>query len=229
VNRSLKLLLFGIGLLSLAVILLNVGCGSSGTKFRVMNAVIDESSVDVLLDGTKVATEAYGVAPTYISVSSGSRHLQIEPTGSSTPFIDQTLSLSSGNNYTVVAVNFSSSHQALVLSDQNSAPASGDIAIRVVNASPGLGAAADIYIVAPGTDLNTVTATISDLAFGGVSTYQTLAAGSYEVLFTTPANGGKFIEIDSGTLSLTAGQVRTVVGLNVQAGGFTDTILADLN
>jgi len=83
--------------------------------------------------------------------------------------------------------------------------------------------------MAPGTDLNTVTATISDLAFGGVSTYQALAAGSYEVLFTTPANGGKFIEIDSGTLSLTAGQVRTVVGLNVQAGGFTDTILADLN
>lgn len=226
-NRSLKLLLFGIGLVSLAVILLSVGCGSSGTKFRVMNAVIDESSVDVLLDGTKVATEAYGVAPTYISVSSGSRHLQIEPTGSSTPFIDQTLSLSSGNNYTVVAVNFSSSHQALVLSDQNSAPASGDIAIRVVNASPSLGAA-DAYIVASGTG-PTGTPAISDLGVDGVSNYQTLAAGSYDVLFTVPPGGQPFVQIDSGPLSLTAGQVRTVVGLNGQAGGFTDTILADLN
>jgi hypothetical protein len=192
-----------------------------------MNAVIDESSVDVLLDGTKVATEAYGVAPTYISVSSGSRHLQIEPTGSSTPFIDQTLSLSSGNNYTVVAVNFSSSHQALVLSDQNSAPASGDIAIRIVDASPELGSV-DVYIVAPGTDLTAVTATISNLPVDGVSNYQTLAAGSYQVLFTQPDQ--KSIEIDAGTLNLTAGQVRTVVSLNGPEGEPpTAAVLADLN
>jgi hypothetical protein len=227
VNRLLKLLPLGFGLLSLAVILLSVGCGSSGTKFRVMNAVIDESSVDVMLDGTKVATEAYGVAPTYISVSSGSRHLQIEPTGSSTPFIDQTLSLSSGNNYTVVAVNFSSSHQVLVLSDQNSAPASGDIAIRIVDASPELGSV-DVYIVAPGTDLTSVTATISNLPVDGVSNYQTLAAGSYQVLFTQPDQ--KSIEIDAGTLTLTAGQVRTVVSLNGPEGEPpTAAVLADLN
>jgi Domain of unknown function (DUF4397) len=229
VNRLLKLLLPSTGLVSLAVILLSLGCGGSGgTKFRVMNAVVDEQSVDVLLDNAKVATQAYGVAPTYISISGGSRHLQIEPTGSSTPFIDQTLSISSGNNYTVVAANFSSDHDALVLIDQNSTPASGDIAIRVVNVSPSMGAA-DVYIVSPTTDINTVNATISNLAFGGVSTYQVFSAGSYVVIFTTPANGGKFQQVNSGTLSLVAGQVRTIVALNGQEGGFTDAVLADLN
>jgi hypothetical protein len=229
VNRLLKLVLPSIGLVSLAIILFSLGCGGSGgTKFRVMNAVIDESSVDVLLDNAKVATQAYGVPPAYISISSGSRHLQIEATGSSTPFIDQMVSISSGNNYTVVAANFSSDHDALVLNDQNSTPASGDIAIRVVNVSPSMGAA-DVYIVPSTTDINTVNATISDLAFGGVSNYQQLSAGSYVVVFTTPANGGKFQQINSGTLGLSAGQVRTVVALNTQAGAFTDAVLADLN
>ena len=43
----------------------------------------------------------------------------------------------------------------MVLADDNSAPASGDFKLRIVNAAPGLGPAG-VYIVAAGTDLNTV-------------------------------------------------------------------------
>jgi hypothetical protein len=39
----------------------------------------------------------------------------------------------------------------------------------------------------------------------------------------------KFVAIDSGSLPLSAGQIRTFVGLNGQSGGFTDAMLADVN
>ena len=114
----------------------------------------------------------------------------------------------------------------MVLTDDNSAPASGDFKIRIVNASPNLGPA-DVYIVTPGTDLNTVSPTLSNLAFGSAASYQSLAAGSYEVALT--AAGQKLKAIDTGSISLSSGQVRTLVATNSQSGGFSYTLLQDVN
>ena len=96
-----------------------------------------------------------------------------------------------------------------MLTDDNSAPASGDFKIRIVNASPNLGPA-DVYIVAPATDLNTVSPNVSNLAFGSATGYQSLAAGSYEIVLTPV--GQKFNAVDTGSISLSSGQVRTFVG-----------------
>jgi len=98
--------------------------------------------------------------------------------------------------------------------------------MRVINAAPSLGTA-DVYIVAPGTPITSVSPTVAGLPFGSASAYQTLAAGSYEVFFT--AAGQKFAAIDSGSLSFNAGQVRTIVGMNGQSGGFTAAVIADVN
>ena len=99
---------------------------------------------------------------------------------------------------TIVASNFSSSIAALVLTDDNSAPSSGYLKLRLVNASPGLGPV-DIYIVTPGTDLNTVSPTLSNLAFDAATSYQSLTAGNYEVVLTLV--GQKFSAIDTGSPS----------------------------
>ena len=231
-NRFWKLLSSGIGLLSLGVVLLSLGCGgSNSTKLRVMNAVPDQSLLTFLLNGNSFAANvAYQTATSYQTVNSGSPQLQIEPSGSSVPIpaFSQGLSLSGGNNYTLVAANFSANGHIVLLMDQNTAPASGDVSIRVANASPSLGTA-DVYIVSPpGTSIDALTPTISGLAFAAASSYQSLSASAnYEVIFA-PANT-KFTVIDSGPLGLTSGQVRTVVGLNSQGGGFTDAVLSDLN
>jgi uncharacterized protein DUF4397 len=211
-----------------ATILLIAGCGGGGqTRFRLMNAVPDESNLEVLVNSTSVANNvAYGTSTGYQTVKSGSQQVVIEPSGSSTALLTQSISFSSGTDTTVIASNFSSGIDALVLADDNSAPASGDFKLRIVNCAPGLGPA-DVYIVTPATDLNTVSPTLTNLGFNSASGYQSLTAGSYEVVLTPV--GQKFPAIDTGSLGFTSGQVRTFVGLNSQAGGFTYTMLQDVN
>lgn len=211
-----------------ATILLIAGCGGGGqTRFRLMNAVPDESNLEVLVNSTSVANNvAYGTSTGYQTVKSGSQQVVIEPSGSSTALLTQSISFSSGTDTTVIASNFSSNIDALVLADDNSAPASGDFKLRIVNSAPGLGPA-DVYIVTPATDLNTVSPTLTNLGFNSTSGYQSLTAGSYEVVLTPV--GQKFPAVDTGSLSFTSGQVRTFVGLNSQAGGFTYTMLQDVN
>jgi Domain of unknown function (DUF4397) len=216
-----------VGVLALGTIFLSLGCGSSNARVRLLNAAPLQSSLDMLVANKAVATGvAYATASNYASVSSGSPNLQIEPSGTSNALVNQTITLSSGSDNTILATNSSSSVSAVVLTDNNAAPASGQIEIRVINASSTLGTA-DIYIVAPGTSISSVTPTVSSLSFGAATAYQPLTAGSYEVFFA-PA-GQKFVSIDSGSQSFTSGQIRTIVGLDGQNGGFTSAVIADLN
>jgi Domain of unknown function (DUF4397) len=192
-----------------------------------MNAVPDESSLDVLADSTSVSSNlAYGTSTGYQSIKSGSHQVAIEASGSSTALLQQSITFASGSDTTVISYNFSQSVANMVLADDNSAPASGDFKVRIVNASPNLGPA-DIYIVTPGADLNTVSPTLSNLAFGSVAAYQSLTGGSYEIVLTSV--GQKQKAIDTGSLTLSSGQVRTLVGINNQSGGFFYTLLHDVN
>jgi hypothetical protein len=54
-----------------------------------------------------------------------------------------------------------------------------------------------------------------------------MSAGTYEIYFTP--TGQKTASIDSGVISFSSGEVRTVVGLNGSNGGFTTSVLDDLN
>lgn len=207
-----------------ATMIFTTACGSShATQTRLLNAFPSTTTLDMLIDGKNVATGvAYGAASGYASVSSGSRSLQIEPTGTTSPLFSQTATFGSGTNSTVLATNSGAS----VLTDQNSAPASGDISIRVINASLSLGTV-DVYVVASGTDINTVSPTFSSVNYATATSYQSVAAGSYQVIFTLP--GQKFALISTSAMSFNAGQVRTVVGLDGLTGGFSTAILSDLN
>jgi hypothetical protein len=228
VGRISRLVRLFVSTLFLGTALLVAGCGGGGqTRFRPMNAVPDQSNLAVLVDSTSVATNlAYGTSTGYQSIKSGSHQIAIEPSGSSTTLLTQSVSFSSASDTTVISSNFSSNIQNMVLTDDNSAPASGDFKIRIVNAAPGLGPA-DVYIVAPATDLNTVSPNLSNLAFGSASNYLSFTGGSFEIVLTPV--GQKFTAVNTGALSLSSGQVRTLVGLNSQSGGFSYTMLQDVN
>ena len=212
------------------VVVASFGCGGGGhhAQLRAMDATPQESAIAVSLDGNSFASNvAYGTASDYGSVGAGSRHLQIYPTGVATPYIDETISLSSGDKYTVVSANVLSNANTILLVDESSAPASNAAELRIVNASPALGTA-DVYIVSPGTNLASVSPTISGLAFEAVSTYQKLTASTaYEVYITLPNQ--KTAQIDSGPVTYSGKVARTMLALNGEAGGYTLATLKDLN
>jgi hypothetical protein len=149
----------------------------------------------------------------------------VEPTGTTTVIIDTTTTAASKAYISMFSLNFSFAISNIVLTDDNSAPSSGDFKLRIVNASPGLGPQ-DVYIEPAGTDINTVQPTVSSLGFRAASGYSSLAAGNYEVSFTGP--GQKFINVDSGSIAFSAGQIRTGLVLNTEET-FGWTMLSDLN
>lgn len=203
-------------------LLFATGCGSSSAHVRVLNAIPIQSNIDMMIDSKDVAAAIpYGSVSGYITVSSGSRHLQIEATGSSTPFVDQNISLSSGSYDTVL----DTANGATVFTDSHATPSSGDISIRVINASTTLGAA-DVYVVTSGNAMGS-TPTFSNVGVPSATGYTTLAAGSYIVYFTQPQT--RNVVLATGTLTLSSGQVRTVVAMDGQTGGDATTVLADLN
>ena len=223
-TRVLFCAVFGL----IALFSFTIGCGSSSNaKIRLVNASPDENSLDLLVDTKNVASGVgYGAASAYASVGSGTRQLQVEPTGTTNVLIDSSPSLGSGSNLTLVSLNFSFNISSVLLTDDKSAPTSGNFKLRIFNASPGMGAQ-DVYVVTFGTDINSIDPTFSSLGFGSAAAYSTLTAGDYEVFFTPP--GQKFINLDSGKLTFSAGQIRTLLALNNPAGAFMSTLLTDAN
>jgi hypothetical protein len=232
VSRWRKL---SVGLLVLTPVFSMFGCGGSSgtTTLRVLNASPDEATVQALVDGANLgSTLAYEANTGYQTVHSGSRQFAVEAVGTTTNLLpnNATLSLGSGVETTVIMAGFRSSLQGLVLTDDNTAPASSTINVRVVNAAPNLGPV-DVYLVTPTTTLSSATPQIKNLGFGQASDYINLNSGSsanYEIYFTQPET--TFTYLATGPIEFTSGQNRTIVGLNNPAGGnYTFVMLKDLN
>jgi hypothetical protein len=216
-----------VGLLSMTSLVITLACGSGNSQIRLLNASPGESALTASVGTTSLGrTVNYGTASSYISAPSGSATLGVEAPGTTSLLINESVTLNSNTYYTVLAGNYSSAINATILTDDNTTPTSGNVSIRIVNASPALGTA-DVYVLAPGSSLSSASATVSSLNFESASGYQSLSAGTYEVYFTQP--GQKSAIIDSGPLTFTSQQIRTVVGLDGQSGGFETAVLSDLN
>jgi hypothetical protein len=219
-------------------------CGTDHSKVRVVQASPDAPNVDVAVDGKTVATNlGFGsVSPAsgYLTVTAGNRKVEVRTTGTTTDLINSNVSFGSGKEYTTIASGFVTPPSnpnvvgiaAVVLTDDNSAPASGNVKLRVVHDAPGNGVpiSLDVYIVAPGGDTSG-SPTISNLAYGQASAYQSVSPtnGQVQVIFTTAGDKNPVI---NQTYNLTAGQIRTLVTVNVQAGftmATTPLVLPDLN
>jgi Domain of unknown function (DUF4397) len=215
----------------IAVMFLGTHCGNTGSnaQLRALEASPDEATtLNVLLDGNTIFSNiGLGTPTNYTSVASGSRHLQVEPTNSSTPSIDETVTFNPSTNYTLITANFATSLTPILLTDNLTAPASGDFQLRLVNAAPSAGPI-DIYVVAPGTAAGSVQATVTSLPFTSATSFQSLTAGSYDVIFTQAGFPGvPYLQLSS--VMFEAGQNRTVVLVPDAGGGYTAVTLNDLN
>jgi len=196
---------------------------------RVVHASPDAPNVDVLVDGTVVLTNvAYEAASGYLAVPAGTRNLQVRATGTTTTVIDADVAVAGGSYYTVMATGPLATIQPLVLTDDLTNPAAGNVKVQLVHAAPSA-PTVDIYVTAPGADISMMAPTLTGVPFRGYSTYLEVPAGSYQVRITP--TGTKTVALDTGALALSAGQIRTGVALDAAGGGapFGAIVLADKN
>lgn len=244
--RALTILLLTIAAI-LAAVLLNA-CGNGHAQTRFVAAVPDlplsTPNVDFLVDGTiQAGNLAFPSANGgYLTISSGNHTVEVRPTGSTSDLVNASnVDFINHDQYTVFFTGLAAANTQTVnqVPDDNRAPASGNIKLRMFHASPSffpspppnsVPARIDVYVVAPGTDITNLSPNISSLAYQQASQYLNIAAASYEIIVTQA--GSKAKEIDEPPFVFTAGQIRTFVMLDVSRGGtFSTTLLelADLN
>jgi hypothetical protein len=200
-----------------------------GARVRVVHASPDAPGVDVLVDDAKVLGDVpYLAASDYLDAPAGSLNLKVNAAGTATTVIDADLDLVDGTDYTVIAAGPVQAIEPIVLQDDNSAPASGKARVRAIHGAPSA-PSVDIYVTAPGTDLGTIAPALAAVNFGDVADYIEVPAGDYQVRVALA--GTKTVVIDSGTLTLSSGQVRTAIAVDAAGGGapFDLLVLQDLN
>ena len=242
--RLLKALPLTLALAALSFFAASCGSGSSAhARFvnAIQNTAVYGNGLDVEVNGTKDFTDVTfpnASASTYTSIASGSDTILGVQTGTTTQVFSDTTSLSSGNQYTLVATGFASGSGGnvvlLSVSDNNTAPAAGNVEFRVIDASPSGPSAVDVYIEAePFTGNLTPPATISSLAYQAASSYVTIpwnSGGGGWVLFVTPA--GSTTPIFSQTFnfgSQTTAAIRTLVLTDVANGNSMNQAFLELN
>jgi hypothetical protein len=199
------------------------------SRVRVVHASPDAPNVDVLLDDNEVLSDVpYLDASDYLEASAGGHNVKVNAAGTATTVIDADVTLADGADYTVIASGLAAEITPIVLLDDNSTPAAGNARVRAIHGAPGA-PAVDVYVTAPGADIETALPVLTGVEFGDVADYLEVPAGDYQVR-VTPA-GTKVLAIDSGMLTLESGDVRTAIAVDAPGGGapFDLLVLADLN
>jgi hypothetical protein len=222
-----------VGLFALFLgVLFSIGCGGSSSssdtaQLRVFHGATGVSAVNILVDGTLQSGNLnYGAATQYLTVKTGSIHVQAVPSSGGSPMLDQSFSIASGANETLFITGTSSSVKSTVIGDGETTAVTGDGHVRVFNASNFIGAS-DVYIVNPGTSLSGATPAAKSVGFGSDSGYQAIPApGNYEVFLTAP--GTTIVNLATGPLFLTSTTTnQTVVVFDSAQSGFTFILLTD--
>lgn len=198
-------------------------------QLRAVHLSPNAPNVDILVNGGQVATNvAYLQNTDYLSVPSGATRIQVQAVGSDANVIDESPSLDADAAYTVLAANFLAQIEAIVLTDDRTAPTVGNVKVRIVHGAPSA-PAVDVYVGSPAQDLDAALPVLTNVTFGTASGYLPLPAATYRIRVTVA--GTKTVVIDSGDVPLASGQVRTVIATDAPGNGapFGAIILADLN
>jgi hypothetical protein len=206
---------------------------TGNARIRVLHASPDAPAVDVLVDGTTVLENLpFREYSEYLAVPAGMHEVRVNVTGTSTTVLQAAPNFQAGRDYTAIAVGFAGGRSPaldlMLLSDDNAAPASGSIRLRVVHAAPSA-PAVDVYLTTPFEALGNKSAALTNVPFKAASGYSQVPVSLYQAR-VTPA-GTKTVAIDSHRLATWNGMVRTIVAVDSRGGGgpFDFVILPDLN
>jgi hypothetical protein len=181
-------------------------------NLRVVHASPDAPNVDIWVNGEVAISDlAFGEATEYAELEPGDYQIQVTPTGEAadTAVIDATVTLEAGSDYTVAAIGLVEAIDALVLTDDNAAPAEGQAHVRIVHASPD----------APAVDVAVTGGPIlvENLPFGEASSYIPVDAGTYDLEIRPTGTEDVALAIPGWVA--TAGDVYTVFAIGLVEDG----------
>ncbi len=185
---------------------------------RVVHASPDAPNVDIIVNDalTLVSDLPFPTATGFATVAPDTYNVKVTAAGnSSAVVIDADLTLDAGTIYDVIAVGPLATIEALVAAD-DFRPVATEAKVRIVHGSP-TAQDVDIYVTAPGTDINTVDPTLPGVPFKDNTGFLSLDAGDYDV--TVVPAGTKTAAIGPATISVEAGQVYTAIARDALGGG----------
>lgn len=189
-------------ILALLCVSLIAACGGGDNnieqtaQLRVLHASPDAPNVDVYIDSKQVLSNVpYPTVSSYLSLSPGTHQIKVNAAGTTTTVINVSPTLEVGGAYTAIAANFVANIEALLATDDTTAPPSGYVGLRVIHASPDAG---PVDIIANGQLV------LSNVPFGTISNYLTVPAGTYAIQVNV------------------AGTTTTAIAANVKLAGGTN-------
>ncbi len=171
---------------------------------------IADTSVSVALNGA-VALEnvKFKDFTGYIDLPAGEYTVDIIPTGTSTVAITATYMLEDGKDYTVYASGNGTFQplELFALADDNTAPAMGNVKVRIVHAAPFAPTleGTEVSIRTAGGDL---VAGLQGVPYGVASGYLELPANTYDL--KVASNNGQVNYIDPLPVDLAPGTIATL-------------------
>ena len=187
---------------------------------RVVHASPDAPAVDVVVNDNfanpLVSDLAFPDFTPFLGVPPATYNVKVTDaaTQSVVP-INADLDLKAGARYTVLAVGPLAALEPLIATD-DPRPIATQAKVRIIHASP-TAQNVDIYVTAPGTNINTVSPTLAAVPFKANTGFLALAAGSYDV--TVTAAGTKNAAIGPATITVANGGVYTAVARDAAGGG----------
>jgi hypothetical protein len=196
-----------------------------------VNAILEKLPFGVNLGygGTTPSSLPAPNTANYSAILTGSRSLVLKKTADTTVTVANfTLTIAEGIDVTVYATGGAGGGAVTavqIVDDNSTAPAAGQVRIRVANWSPAAGAI-DAFVTAPNADLSTATPVAAGLSAGSLSAYVNIGAlSTYQFRAvpagTAPANRGAsvLVSITPSSPLLSAGTGRTFVVADKAAGG----------
>jgi hypothetical protein len=206
-----------------------IGCGGGSRttqELRILMASPNTAPVDVLMNGSQVATSVSYMSSTgYIPLTVGVWHVDVGTVSSSVSIFQQAITVTPSIDETLFITGLQGKIQWILLSDGAGVSQPGFGKVRLINASTTMGPA-DVYIVSGGTGIAGQTPVTSNLGFDQVLGYNSVTIGNYQIFMTAP--GTTSVYLDTGPLALVQSQFKTVVVLDGTSGGFNYVVLTDI-
>ena len=179
----------------------------SGAPLRLLHAAPDAPELAFTVDGRALFPLGYTDISRHQPLAAGQHRLQATVAGTGSVVVGLPLTLQVGRAYTVVVANALGQLDALLLEDDLTPPAPGQVRFRVLHA------AADAPVVDVEIAGGPVVA--AGLTYQAASGYTSLAAGVYT--FAVGAAGAAEARFTTRALTLQAGDVYTGVLLGQSA------------